>query len=451
MMTGDTGSLRSAGLTVGGNVAARGAFAIAGPLSVTGSLTGTGTLTLTLPTSPASRVTGPISLVSGRLVLHGDLRGATYAQDADSHLVVALRSASDLDQVTSDGATTLAGELDVSSEGYDPGPNATARVISSAAPATGTFAIITAPITVPVNNGRSWEILDYATAPVTLTLHYSVPINSTPPQITGVASVGQSLSCTGDAWANTPLTFQYAFAVDGVFDTPSSTNAHVVLVGEVGKAISCRISASNPSNALTPVTVDGTNSLVVRPAWTTAPSIGPGAAVLGAALTCDPGDTVGATQPLTYSWLRDGVPLAGRVTPLYTTVAADVAHVLVCQVTAVGVSNTSSIALTPAARVRVGLAVTGTALDKAGKLGFKTTCLAAEGSCAGTIVVKVSGKVVATVRVNGSGKRVTKVKLPAALTAKLRAGKTVSATLVFSYHDDGGNQRHYQLAGKLHR
>ncbi len=442
-MSGDTGSLSSAGLTVGHDVVARATFTINGALSVAGTLTGTGHLTLTLPVTPASRIVGSATLSSALLDLHGNLRVGTYSQDATSTLGVSVRSATATDQLTSDGSTTLDGTLSVTSTGYDPAPGATSRVISSG-PVTGTFATLTAPLT----DGRNWQIVDYAATPVTLSLHYSAPGMLAAPTITGTPVVGQSLTCTDGTWSGRPLSFAYAFGEPTALSTPPTTmNTVVITLAMVGKDIGCAVSATNPAST---VTIASSNVLVVRPALTAPPSVGPGASVLGAALTCSPGVWAGSTS-FTYQWLRDGVTITGQTTQAYTAGIADLTHLLSCQVTASGVSNTSNTVLTPPARVVTGLVVAGTKLDKTGKLAFSTTCIAAEGSCTGTITVTVGGKVVATVAVSGAGKRVAKVKLPAALKKRLAAGKTIAASLAFVYHDAGGNVRSYALPGKLHR
>jgi hypothetical protein len=70
------------------------------------------------------------------------------------------------------------------------------------------------------------------------------------------------------------------------------------------------------------------------PANVTPPAI-VGKAEVGAILTCAKGSWTGNPEPkFAYQWLRDGTPISGATSRLYTVQTFDQAHALVCEVTA---------------------------------------------------------------------------------------------------------------------
>lgn len=67
------------------------------------------------------------------------------------------------------------------------------------------------------------------------------PINTVLPAITGTLQNGQTLTCSTGTWGNTPISYKYEWVGAGV----ATGNTYVVAAGDVGKRVSCRVTANN--------------------------------------------------------------------------------------------------------------------------------------------------------------------------------------------------------------
>jgi hypothetical protein len=90
-----------------------------------------------------------------------------------------------------------------------------------------------------------------ATSAETATVAYGTPTIQTAPQISGVAAVGSTLSCSTGVWSNVPTAYVYQWRVST--DGSSWTNivgatspTYLVLPTDQGKYLSCLVTASNP-------------------------------------------------------------------------------------------------------------------------------------------------------------------------------------------------------------
>ena len=108
----------------------------------------------------------------------------------------------------------------------------------------------------------------------------------------------------------------------------------------------------------------------------------------GRLLTCHPGTPSGALAQLSYSWLRDLIPIAGATGSTYRVKGQDTGHHLQCQVTATdgGGSATAKSAFVtiPVQGVpaSAGETAVGTAAFKGGKVSVPVTCSTqASGGC----------------------------------------------------------------------
>jgi hypothetical protein len=71
------------------------------------------------------------------------------------------------------------------------------------------------------------------------------PLNLIPPAITGAPVVGQPLACSQGVWTGPPNVYSYQWTREGA-DLPGATLAsYTVVPSDVGKALRCRVTASN--------------------------------------------------------------------------------------------------------------------------------------------------------------------------------------------------------------
>jgi hypothetical protein len=133
-----------------------------------------------------------------------------------------------------------------------------------------------------------------------------------------------------------------------------------------------------------------------------------GTPAAGQRLTCHPGTPTGAVALLSYTWLRDLVPIAQATGSTYSVKGQDTGHHLQCQVTASdgggSVTAKSAFVTVPAGGVpaSVGETTVGKATFKQGKLSVPIVC---SGEATGGCEVTVRLTVVETL----SGRRVVAI------------------------------------------
>jgi hypothetical protein len=77
------------------------------------------------------------------------------------------------------------------------------------------------------------------------------PVNTTPPAVTGVATVGSNLTCSTGVWTGSPTSYTYAW-YRGAVPIAGATNAVYALVGaDSGNSVSCRVTAHNAGGQAT--------------------------------------------------------------------------------------------------------------------------------------------------------------------------------------------------------
>lgn len=167
-----------------------------------------------------------------------------------------------------------------------------------------------------------------------VTVGASLPLATAPPAITGTPEAGEILACADGTWQGAP-TFTYQWLRNGAVIGGAVTNEYTLVAADEGKAIQCRVNASNSE-----ATVAATSArVVVAPA----PGIAPpsrltaggitGTPETGETLSCDPGTWQGASA-FTYQWLRNGAVIGGAAADEYTLAAADEGNAIQCEVTA---------------------------------------------------------------------------------------------------------------------
>ena len=86
------------------------------------------------------------------------------------------------------------------------------------------------------------------------------PVNSVVPAITGTAQVGQTLTSSTGTWSGSPTYARQWFAA-GVAISGATGATYVPVVGDVGKAITVRVTATNDKGSV-PVTSAPTAAVV---------------------------------------------------------------------------------------------------------------------------------------------------------------------------------------------
>ena len=177
----------------------------------------------------------------------------------------------------------------------------------------------------------------------TFTTTVAAPVNTSPPQISGVAQSSNTLTCQPGTWSGSPA-FSYQWLRGGVVLAGQTNPTYTVTGADVGGVLSCQVtgtnlggsaSATSPSVVAIPESGIGT---FVRPQNLASPRIvdlsAPGSATpkVGHALACAAGEwNAGGT--FTYGWLRNGKAIGGATTAGYVVHKADAGKMIACEVT----------------------------------------------------------------------------------------------------------------------
>ena len=167
------------------------------------------------------------------------------------------------------------------------------------------------------------------------------PVNTTPPVVTGTATVGQTLNCSQGVWANTPTSFTYQWLRDGANIASATTPNYLLVSADGSHAISCRVTATN---AIGSASATSSNALLVSataPVNSVAPAI-TGTPALGNTLTCSQGTWSNSPTSYAYQWQRNSVNISGATASTYVVVSTDAGTALSCIVTATNASGSAS-------------------------------------------------------------------------------------------------------------
>ena len=150
---------------------------------------------------------------------------------------------------------------------------------------------------------------DSAIAPLINRLKATLsPVNSIAPKVTGIAKVGQTVTCNGGTWKKAPTGYTYAW-YNGASTPVSRKQALVLSPTQVGKSMRCTVIASNTfgtSTATSTVVKIGVGTILN----TGLPTI-VGTARVGKTLAARSGSWKLAPASATYVWKR-GTTVVGR-------------------------------------------------------------------------------------------------------------------------------------------
>ena len=162
----------------------------------------------------------------------------------------------------------------------------------------------------------------------------NLPINVTPPVISGTAERGETLSSTTGTWTGTgTITFAYQWRRDNVDISGATSSTYVLVEADDNTSINCVVTATDDvgstsisSNAISPIL--GSPYNLVAP-------VASGTGQVGQTLSTTNGSWQGvATITFTYQWRRDASDISGATSSTYTLVADDYSTDIDCVVTA---------------------------------------------------------------------------------------------------------------------
>jgi hypothetical protein len=73
----------------------------------------------------------------------------------------------------------------------------------------------------------------------------AVPLNLTPPVISGTTTPGQTLTTTNGTWSNNPTSYTYQWNRDGLAINGATSNQYAVVGADRGHALTCTVTATN--------------------------------------------------------------------------------------------------------------------------------------------------------------------------------------------------------------
>ena len=208
----------------------------------------------------------------------------------------------------------------------------------------------------------------------------AAPDNTSQPEITGTARVGQTLAASTGSWTGTtPITFAFQWVrcdSDGSdcdeTITGATGQAYVVQQADVGSRLRVRVTATNSEGSA--VAISEPTAVVAAtgvPRNTAEPRVS-GSAVEGQRLTTTTGTWTGA-QPIAFSfrWVRCGTDggapdgsncpaINGATSSSYVLTSADVGRRLRVRVTATNSAGSATVASNPTRTVAPGRAPVNT-------------------------------------------------------------------------------------------
>ncbi len=188
-----------------------------------------------------------------------------------------------------------------------------------------------------IAHNDSGDSVPAASAPITpVSLPVSlVPVEATPPTISGSPEQGQTVACSTGGWSNNPATYSYSWQRDASAITGATAPSYTLSSADVNHAITCTVVAHNgagdsaPAASLPIVPV----ALPTPPVETAPPTIS-GSPEQGQTVTCSTGSWLNNPTGYSYSWQRDGTSVGGQTSSTYALGDADVNHAITCLVIA---------------------------------------------------------------------------------------------------------------------
>ena len=102
-----------------------------------------------------------------------------------------------------------------------------------------------------INKGKGANLTtaDMATALGTALAAVVKPVNTSPPVVSGLGSIGQNLSSTTGIWSGSPSSYTYAWQRAGVPIAGATLDQYALVGADSGKAIGCIVTAVNSAGS----------------------------------------------------------------------------------------------------------------------------------------------------------------------------------------------------------
>jgi hypothetical protein len=205
-------------------------------------------------------------------------------------------------------------------------------------------------------------IKDSEQASIYATYRPSMPVNTSPPTISGVPLQGQTLTASPGSWTNSPTSFIQRWqrcnsAGSCSWIAGAGGQTYILQAGDVGDTISVQVTAINAGGARTSSSQATSPIAPLTPLNTSAPAI-LGIARLGSTLAASTGSWSGSSpMAYGYQWSRcdatgaNCVPIVGASRASYQVAEADVNGTVRVTVTAYNAAGASGPALSAAREV----------------------------------------------------------------------------------------------------
>ena len=140
------------------------------------------------------------------------------------------------------------------------------------------------------------------------------------PTVSGTGAVGQFLTAVAGAWGPAPVDLSYQWTRNGVAIETETGATHLVANEDAGTTLAIIVTGTKEGYATQLKTSAGK---AIGSVLDTSTPTTTGTPTVGKPLTANPGIWGPAPVSLAYQWKRDGTPIPGGLSAVYTPVAAD--------------------------------------------------------------------------------------------------------------------------------
>ncbi len=186
-----------------------------------------------------------------------------------------------------------------------------------------------------------------------------LPINISPPLVSGTAALGQTLTATPGVWSNKPSSFMYTWqrcdAAGATCKDAGGGPTYTVTTADGGSTLRVQVTATNSVGMANAVSAT-TAAVAGPPVSTESPTIA-GTPAVGQALTATTGTWSGNPTSFAYQWQRCDqagagcAAAAGANAQTYTVTASDIGSTLRVAVTATNTNGSTLAVSSPTAIV----------------------------------------------------------------------------------------------------
>jgi hypothetical protein len=166
----------------------------------------------------------------------------------------------------------------------------------------------------------------------------NMPVNLTPPVISGSTTIGSVLTCNPGTWSGSP-SFEYIWTRDGATIGGATSSTYTIVAADTGTMLECEVKATNAAGS----GQEGSNEIAVptvAPQNLSPPTIS-GNPVVAWRLSCDPG-TWSGNPTFTYQWMNGGLDIPNAIGPERILTDNDAGTLVSCEVTATNANGGSA-------------------------------------------------------------------------------------------------------------